>query len=294
MPSFTIISCLSAILRTGAKPVFCDVDLYSWNMTYENVISKYTNKTKAVIMVHTYGLTAEAQEIKNFCNKNEIILIEDSSESHGQIYNNKNCGSFGDISIFSFYANKHITMGEGGALLTDSFSLNNIFKRMRNLDFSTRKRFYHEESYWNYRLGGLQAALGLSQINNLQNMINMKIKQGTIYSKLLSDYSEHLQIPLSENLGVKNHYWVYGVIFKNNKLRNNVAKALLEKQIETRPFFWPLHKQPLLKSKYFENVKLENTEKISKRGLYIPMGSHLTKKTQEYIIENLLTVANLL
>ena len=108
---------------------------------------------------------------------------------------------------------------------------------MRNLDFNNRKRFYHEEAYWNYRLGGLQAALGLSQINNLENMINMKIKQGRTYSKLLSDYSEHLQIPLSENLGVKNHYWVYGVVFRNNKLRNNVAKALIEKQIETRPFF---------------------------------------------------------
>ena len=128
LPSFTVISCLSAILRTGAKPVYCEVDLHSWNMTYENVLSKYTKKTKAVIMVHTYGLTAEAQEIKKFCNKNEIILIEDSSEAHGQIYNNQNCGSFGNISTFSFYANKHITMGEGGALLTDSSQLNKLFK----------------------------------------------------------------------------------------------------------------------------------------------------------------------
>lgn len=190
LPSFTIISCLSSILRTAATPVFCDVDIDSWNMTLEDVKKRITKKTKVVIMVHTYGLTAEADEIEKYCKKNGIFLIEDASEAHGQKYRDKYCGNFGIISTFSFYANKHITTGEGGALLTNSIKYDKILKRMRNLDFNNDKRFVHNEAYWNQRLGGLQAALGLSQINNLKNTIKLKILQGKVYSELLNDYKE--------------------------------------------------------------------------------------------------------
>ena len=119
-------------------------------MKLKNVQDVFTKKTKAILMVHTYGLTAEASEIKKFCNDNSLFLIEDAAEAHGQTYNGIKCGSFGDISTLSFYANKHISSGEGGAVMTDSEELINSVNKMRNLDFNNTKRFTHENLYWNY------------------------------------------------------------------------------------------------------------------------------------------------
>ena len=147
VPSFAIISCLSAIIRTGATPVFCDVDIETWNMSLDHVKDKVSSKTKAILMVHLYGLTADAEKIENYCNEKNLILIEDAAEAHGQSIENKKCGSFGNISTFSFYANKHITTGEGGAVLTDNQEDYEKMKKMINLDFDNSKRFQHENFY---------------------------------------------------------------------------------------------------------------------------------------------------
>ena len=286
LPSFTIISCLSAILRTKAKPVFCDIDEISWNMTVENVKKVVTKNTKAIILVHLYGLVGEVDEIVNFCNQNNIYIIEDAAEAHGQIAGNKKCGSIGDISTFSFYANKHITTGEGGAILTDSSTKYLEIKKMINLDFDDNKRFVHENLYWNYRLSGLQAALGISQIKNLKKTINGKIKQGNYYNELLKDLNDNIQLPLSLYNNTQNHYWVYGIVLKNHRLKIEFIEFLKINNIETRPFFYPLHLQPALHSK-FKNTTTDLTvsESLYKSGLYIPIGSHINKKNQKYISE---------
>ncbi len=153
LPSFTIISCLAAIVRTGAKPIFCDVDSKTWNMRLEDIEKVYTSKTRAVLIVHTYGLTAEATKISNYCKENDLILIEDAAEAHGQVENDKKCGSFGLISSLSFYANKHVTTGEGGMVMTNSDKYASTLRQMRNLDFTPENRFQHDNFYWNYRLG---------------------------------------------------------------------------------------------------------------------------------------------
>ena len=289
VPTFTIISCLSAILRTQATPIFIDVDKDSWNMTLESVKNKYTKKTKAVLMVHLYGLAAEANSIQEFCKVKNIMLIEDAAESHGQVEGEKKCGSFGDISTMSFYANKHITTGEGGALLTNSDSVLEKTRLMRNLDFVNSKRFVHENIYWNYRMGGLQAALGLSQIKTLEDTISSKIDQGLYYQKLLEKYQNLLSTQLNNWNGVQNHYWVFGVLLKKEGIRDQVMKNLFEKEIETRPFFWPLHLQPSLPLKFqIKNDDLGVSNKLGKNGLYIPIGKHITRKKQELIVENLI------
>jgi perosamine synthetase len=172
LPSFTIVSCLSAVVRAKAVPVFCDVNKDTWNMTFEDVKSKITKRTKAVLVVHLYGLTAEIEKIEKYCNENNIILIEDAAEAHGQIAGNRKCGSFGLISTMSFYANKHVTTGEGGLLLTNNKEVKKKADLMRNLGFRPEKRFQHDEFYWNYRLGGLQASLGVSQLKNLEKNIS--------------------------------------------------------------------------------------------------------------------------
>ena len=288
LPSFTIVSCLAAVVRSGATPIFCDVDESSWNMSLENIKQCVTDKTKAILMVHTYGLPAEAFEIEEFCNKNNILLIEDAAEAHGQIVGGRYCGSFGQISTFSFYANKHITTGEGGILLTDSKNFYEEAKKIRNLDFDNKKRFQHENLYWNYRLSGLQAALGNSQIKKLDKTINFKIKQGNYYRYLLSDALDFIELPLEEHNGTLNHYWVFGILLKKENVRDKLIEELLKEGIETRPFFWPLHLQPVIKDISKENKNLIISEKLGRNGLYIPTGRHITPKLQKKIVKILL------
>jgi len=286
VPSFTIISCLSAIIRSGAKPIFCDVDPNSWNMRLKDVEEVFTKNTRAVLMVHTYGLVAEATKISNFCKENNLILIEDAAEAHGQVENNKKCGSFGLISTFSFYANKHITTGEGGMVLTNSEEYRKTLKQMRNLDFTPEKRFQHDNFYWNYRLGGLQAALGISQLNNIEKNIQFKINQGSYYLELFEELRDYIQLPMIESGGTKNHFWVFGLVLKKNIDRDKLQKQLLNKGIETRSFFWPLHLQKALNlTKKLQN--LNTSELIGKNGLYIPMGKHVKKSDQQMIVDEI-------
>jgi perosamine synthetase len=287
LPSFTIISCLAAVVRSKAKPIFCDVDSNSWNMTLQNVKDVITENTKAILMVHTYGLTAEAKAIKEFCKDNNLLLIEDAAEAHGQTVNDQLCGTFGDIATLSFYANKHMTTGEGGALLINDEMYYDKALKMRNLDFDNSRRFQHENFYWNYRLSGLQAALGISQISSIEKTIEKKIKQASIYNNILAE-SEKLQIPLISNQGSRNHYWVYGVILKS-KSRDELSNYLHNEGIQTRNFFWPLHMQNVLKEEFKPKDSLQVSESLGRQGLYIPMGAHLSKHDQMRIARKLLT-----
>ncbi len=289
VPSFTIISCLAAIIRNGLTPVFCDVDPITWNMDINNVKKVATDKTKGVLMVHTYGLPADATNIKNFCKDNNFKLIEDTAEAHGQYENREKCGTFGDVSTLSFYANKHITTGEGGAVLTDSLQLYDVMKQIINLDFKEPNRFNHENLFWNYRISGIQASLGISQINSLNKTINLKIKQGEAYNQLFSSHIDFLQLPLHKINESKNHYWVYGLVLKKENHRDKLMKYLYENNIQTRQFFWPLHMQDSLPKKYRSiNENLVSSEYIGKNGLYIPIGPHLTFKKQKYVAQKII------
>ena len=291
LPSFTIVSALSAVLRTPAKPIFCDIDEYSWNSTIQNIEKLINKKTKALIMVHTYGLVADAIKIKKLCAENNIVLIEDAAESHGQSIDGKMCGNFGDISTFSFYANKHVTTGEGGMILTDSKENYQKLLQMRNLDFNNEKRFVHHNLYWNYRMSGLQAALGTSQIKNINRTINLKIKQANIYQELLEQHSKVLQLPLRKLNSVDNHYWVFGVVLKDELIRDKVIESMNSHGVETRPFFYPLHLQPLLKDKVI-NSECYISEKIGLNGLYLPMGKGINRSKQKFIVEKLIYSIN--
>ena len=289
VPSFTIISCLSAILRNNLNPVFVDVDKNTWNITLENIQKSLTKNTRAVLMVHTYGLPAEASEIEEFCKINNLYLIEDAAEAHGQTYQDRTCGSFGEVSTFSFYVNKHITTGEGGAVLTDSKNIFEEIKQMINLDFSNKNgsRFNHDNFYWNYRLSGIQAALGISQIKNLSDKIKQKQKQAQIYNKLFDEYSSLIKIPKLHFRGSQNNYWVYGLTIENNSSREDLMNYLLNNKIETREFFWPLHLQNAFRGKY-DNLSLPISEFLGKKGFYIPIGPHITSQDQEFIAHKII------
>ena len=164
VPTFTIISPILALIRNNLKPVFVDMEKKYWSMCHENIEKKVNRKTKAILVVHTYGFPANMDKIIRIKKKYNLLLIEDAAEMHGQTYKNKPCGSFGELSTFSFYSNKFISCGEGGIIATNSIKLKNKIDNLKNLSFGKSKRFSHDELGYNFRLSNLQAAVAYSQI----------------------------------------------------------------------------------------------------------------------------------
>jgi perosamine synthetase len=279
MPAFTIISCASAIIKSGAKPVLVDSDLQTWNMDVDQIEKKITKKTKAIMVVHIYGLPVDMDPVLKLAKKHKLKIIEDAAEAHGQTYKGKICGSFGDVSVFSFYPNKLITTGEGGMVLTDNQKLADRCRSLRNLCFIPSKRFVHEELGWNMRITNLQAALGLAQLERWDDHITRKRKMGSLYTELLKDV-KGIILPLEKTAYADNIYWVFGVVSQNKKLSaEKIMKLLAEKNIGTRPFFYPMHLQPAFKKMgFFKNQKYPNAELLYKQGFYLPSGLTLTEE----------------
>ena len=293
MPAFTIISNAMAIVKSSAKPVLVDVDINTWNIKIEDIEKKITKKTKCLMIPHIYGLANDMDKILKITKKYKLYLIEDAAEVFGLKYKNKPCGSFGDISILSFYANKHITTGEGGMLLTNNNKLNEKFKDYRNLCFGTKKnRFNHYDISWNYRYTNIQAALGLNQLKRINKIIKKKYQIGNYYYKYFKDLKNIILQPNKLSYS-KNIYWVFGIVLKrNNKKKiNEVIKKLAKKNIGTRPFFWPMHKQDAFKNKnYFKKVSLPNSEFIAKNGFYLPSGLGITKKELKFVKDTVVSI----
>lgn len=280
LPTFTIISCLLPILRTGATPVFIDSCPKTWNMDVERIEEKVTDKTKIILVVHIYGLPVDMDKVLQIGEKFKIKVIEDAAEMIGQAYKGKPCGSFGDISVLSFYPNKHITTGEGGMVLTNNEEIANKCKELRNLCFIPPRRFIHKDLGWNFRMTNMQAALGVAQLERLDEFVEKKREIGRWYNSLLSDLTDYIDLPLSNTDYAENIYWVYGVVLKEHiKLDAlQVMKLLQNEGIGTRPFFYPLHKQPVLLDK-FDFKTSQNfhvSENISEMGFYLPSGLALT------------------
>ncbi|MBT6563827.1 MAG: DegT/DnrJ/EryC1/StrS family aminotransferase [Candidatus Scalindua sp.] len=274
LPTFTIISCVLQIVRSGATPVLVDSDPLTWNMDITQIKAKITPRTKAIMVVHIYGLPVDMDPILDLCERYDLKMIEDAAEMIGQTYRGRPCGSFGDLSTFSFYPNKHITTGEGGMVLTDDEELAEKCRSMRNLCFQREQRFVHDKLGWNYRMTNLQAALGLAQLEQLERFVDKKRTIGKTYTKLLKGIKE-IQLPLEKTDYAENIYWVYGIVLKDDiPFDAKEAMQKLGKQgIGTRPFFWPMHLQPvLLENNLFQGEKYPVAERISKRGFYIPSG----------------------
>ena len=283
IPNFTIISNLICILKQSLKFKTVDCNLNDWNINLDHLIKIISKKTKAIIATHIYNFPVEIQKLKKICKKNKIFLIEDAAEVLGQSINKKKCGSFGDISTFSFYANKQITTGEGGMITTNNKKLYNKFKDLRNLSFGKVDRFNHEEISWNYRITNMQCALGLNQLKRIDKIIKKKENVGKIYYKLLKN-NKNIYIQKPKRKNISNIYWVIALVIVSKKI---TAKKLISKlknyNIGSRPFFWPINKQKILKNTKLYNRKYPNSEFISKYGLYLPSSIDLKKKEISYI-----------
>lgn len=289
MPTFTIMSCAAAVVRVGAKPVLVDSDPVTWNMKVEDIESKITSKTKAIMVVHIYGLPVDMDKVLELAEKYHLYIIEDAAEMHGQTYKGKPCGSFGDISTFSFYPNKHITCGEGGMVLTDDENLAERSKLVRNLFFSPKKRYVHEELGYNFRMTNLQAAVGVAQLERIDETVKKKRHIGKLYTKLLKDI-QGIQLPLAETEYAENIYWVYGIVLKDelNIDAEYMMKKLADEGIGTRGFFWCMHEQPVFeKMNLFAEENYPNAERLARKGLYLPSGLTLTDEQIHYVVDKL-------
>jgi perosamine synthetase len=278
LPAFTIISCAAAVVRAGATPVLVDCDPATWNMDPGHIEDKITGRTKAIMAVHTYGLPVDMAPVEALAEKHGLFIIEDAAEAHGQTCRDRPCGSFGDLSTFSFYPNKLVTTGEGGIVLTNDEALAGRSRSLRNLCFQPGRRFYHEELGWNFRMSNLQAAIGVAQLERIDGFIARKRRMGRRYRALLEDIPG-LQLPLAATAWAENIYWVYGLCLNEDIPFDaaQVTNRLDEMGIGTRPFFWPLHEQPVFRQRgLFTGESYPVSERLARRGFYIPSGLALT------------------
>jgi perosamine synthetase len=289
MPTFTIISPAQSVVTAGATPVLIDSDPVTWNMDITQIEAKITSKTKAILVVHIYGLPVDMDPVLALCKKYNLRLIEDAAEMHGQTYKGKMCGSFGDISIFSFYPNKHITTGEGGMLVCNDDKIAEQCKKLRNLAFEPQgKRFIHHELGWNYRMTNLQAALGVAQLEKIEYHIQRKREIGKSYNQKLKKLPG-FQLPFQKTDYAENIYWVFGLVADNEEQQKEMVKKLGEAKIGTRPFFWCMHEQPVFKKMgLFENETYPVAEKLARNGFYIPSGLGLSDEEIAKVSEVLL------
>lgn len=282
MPTFTIISCASAVIYNRGVPVLVDSDPRTWCMDVNQIEDKITPRTRAIMPVHIYGHPVDMDPVMRLAREYNLAVIEDAAEAHGAEYLTgrdtshptwKRCGSFGDMSCFSFYANKLITTGEGGMVLTDEPDLAERLRLLRNLCFLPQRRFYHEELGFNFRLTNIQAALGLAQLERMDKIIAHKRWMGQEYTKRLQNI-QCLQLPVEE-YWAKNVYWMYGIVLSKEAGldASQLAEILLRKGIETRPFFWGMHRQPVFN---YDVPSKEScfpvSETLGLQGLYLPSG----------------------
>ena len=286
MPAFTIISCAMAVTKAGAVPVLIDSDMHTWNMKAEEIEAKITPRTKAIMIVHLYGLPVEADPILALAEKYGLKVIEDAAEMHGQTYKGKPCGSFGDISTFSFYPNKHITTGEGGMVVTDDEDLAQRCRMLRNLCFRKDVRYVHDEISDNYRFTNLQAAVGLAQLERLDEFVARKRTMGRYYTERLKDV-EGLMLPIEKTGYADNIYWVYGIVLNPDIQADNktIQKLLADEGIGSRTFFWCMHEQPVYRKQgLFHGENYPNAEYLARKGFYIPSGLALMREQMDQVV----------
>ena len=284
IPSFTIISCLAAVVRSGATPVFCDVDIDTWNMTLENLKSAVTKKTKAVIAVNLYGNSCNFEALKQVCEEHSLYLIEDNAEAIGTTYKDRLVGTFGDVSCFSFYGNKTITTGEGGMVCTNNPDIAKKIRLYKGQGFVKNSLEYYTHSVvgYNYRMTNLAAAIGYAQINSIEEIIKKKKFIGNFYTSKLSTIDN---ISLQKvNSDVSSTYWLFNIICKNKTERNELALYLFENNIDSRPLFVPLNELGIYKK---QKGKTPKSKKISNLVLSLPSYPELNSEDLTYITEKI-------
>lgn len=284
VPSFTMVASAFAVMYLGAKPVFVDCSMDTWNIDVQKIEAKISDTTKAIMPVHIYGVSCDMDPILELAKKYNLAVIEDAAEVHGAEYKGKKCGSIGDVGCFSFYANKIITTGEGGMVVTNDDTLAEKIRRFKDLCHSPAKRFVHTDLGFNYRFSNILAALGLAQLEEIDAFLQKKDHMGQKYTDLLQDIpSLTVQITPTYSTHV---YWMFGVVLNEQATltRDELRAKLLERGIETRDFFYPLHTQPAISALYsYDDSEFPVSNLLADQGFYLPSGLALSDEEIEYV-----------
>lgn len=290
MPSFTIVSCALACLRLGAVPVLVDVDPIYWCMNTEQIESRITERTKVIMAVHIYGSSVNMQPLLGLKKKYNLLILEDMAEAIGSQYINpetgvfKNCGTIGDVAAVSFYANKLITTGEGGMVLTSDETIFERARQYRNLCFGRKERFRHEDIGYNFRMTNLQAAVGVAQLEQMDDFLAIKARNGKYYAEFIRNLPDirFMHFPEWTN-GV---FWMYAVELAHDKGKTaiEIMEKLGQMGVGTRPFFLGLHDQDILRGKISAiDGAFPVSDEAYKYGFYLPSGMNLNFEQIEYV-----------
>lgn len=275
----TNIATALAAYHNGAVPIPVDSEEITWNLDLDLLEGLITPRTKAIIPVHLFGHPVDMERLCAIAKRHQLVVIEDCAESHGATWRGRMTGGFGDMGCFSFYANKIITTGEGGMVITNNDKLAAELRLLRNLAFTT-PRFRHQRAGYNFRMTGYQAAFGLAQFKKIETIIANKRRVANSYNEFLKNVTG-LQLP-TELSGARNVYWMYGIVVKPEfgMNRDQLADHLLRAGIETRTFFCPMNQQPFLKEQAgYRPIPCPVADRLWERGLYLPSSPALDDKT---------------
>ena len=280
VPDLTFVAGANTVTYLGAKPIFVDSEMLTWNIDPQKIEDEITSKTRAIIVVHLYGHPAQMTEISNIAKRHNLFIVEDACEAHGALYRGKKVGSIGHLGVFSFYGNKIITTGEGGMIVTNSKKLNDRARFLRDHAMSKHRRYFHTEIGFNYRLTNIQAAIGLAQLDKINYIIKKKIEIASLYNTLLKDVDGVILPPKQD--WAKNVYWMYSILM-HKVSRGKLIKRLSGYGIETRPFFIPMHRLPPFRI----NESFPVSDHLSKCGINLPCFVGIKEREIEFICDKI-------
>ena len=288
MPSLTFVATANGIHYTGATPVFVDSETETWNIDPETVAAAITPRTKAIFAVHLYGHPADMDPLRDIAEEHGLLLFEDAAEAHGACYKGKRTGGLSDAAIFSFYGNKIITTGEGGIIVTDNEEWAKRAFFLENQGRYNDNPYWHPELAYNYRMTNIQAAIGLAQFEQIDQLIAIRRRNADHYRQRLSGI-KGLTLP-PEAPWATNVYWMYSVLIEDDfgLSRDEVRTQLRQANIDSRPFFYPVHTLPM----YNTGQSLPVAESLSAKGLNLPSGATLTPEQIDYVCDTLTNLTN--
>jgi perosamine synthetase len=278
VPTLTYIASVNSIQYTNATPVFVDSLSSSWQMNPEDVKKKITNKTKAIMAVHLYGHPCDMDALQLICKENDLYLIEDCAEAIGTKYKGKHVGTFGDIATFSFFGNKTITTGEGGMVVTNDETLYDRCVHFKGQGLAKYRQYWHDVVGYNYRMTNICAAIGLAQLEQIDDFIFRKRSIADTYRAAFENTTLEFHKELPD---VFNSYWMCSILVEKYEDRDKLRDFLLYKGIETRPLFYPVHTMPMYANKFQKHKIAEN---LGWRGINLPSFPSLTNQEQEEVI----------
>lgn len=286
VPTLTYIASVNAITYTGAKAVFVDSLHDTWQMDSDDLTKKITASTKAIMCVHLYGHPCDMEKMVNIARDNNLFLIEDCAEAIGSKYKGNHVGTFGNVATFSFYGNKTITTGEGGMVVTNDETLHDRLVHLKGQGLAKYREYWHDAIGYNYRMTNICAAIGLAQLEQIDEILSKKRQVSNWYKEAFKDSCFEFHM---ESEDVSHSFWMCTVLIPEGMNRDALKVFLMENGIETRPMFYPIHTMPIYSQKY---EKHQVAEGLARRGMNLPSYPGLCKENILEIVDIIMRYEN--